>query len=337
MYLNSLVCKQMTEKQVLAPKVENLSTITVSNLTNDSTTDFDLFIKTSNSFTLYAPAPYHWLEGEIDRLQKQGHAALYYFTKDSRKVEAYEQLSKLPSVDMNAAPHERILNLTEVGMELTRVLYDYPLTQASMGKAHQVANQMVETISEDISCVAALGKLANHDYYTYYHSARVSAYAVAIAAQMSLTDTGKLNEIAVGCLLHDIGKSKVDLTVINKPGKLSTIEFQLMRQHPVYGDELVQSSLLSAVPRGIILHHHERLTGDGYPHQLTEHEILKEVRIASFADVFDALTTNRPYQISRTKFEAMDLIRFKLLDTIDKDVFRAMVEILNDHNEKKKL
>lgn len=326
----------MENTQTKTPKLEDLIAFTVSELQNGSTTDFDLYVKTANNIVLYAVGPYNWTTEEIDRLQKQGHAALYHSTKDRQKVEAYRKLKALPDIDMSLPPHQRIINLTEVGMELTRVLYDYPLTKSSLQKAGNIADAMVQTVSEDITCVAALGRLANHDYYTYYHSARVSAYAVAIANQMSLIDEQKLKEIAVGCLLHDIGKSKIELEVINKPGRLNEAEFGMMKQHPVFGDELVKDSMLSVVPRGIILHHHERLTGDGYPHQLTKYEILQEVRIASFADIFDALTTNRPYQISRTKFEAMDLIRFKLLESIDKDVYKAMVFILeNDKNAKK--
>jgi putative two-component system response regulator len=104
----------------------------------------------------------------------------------------------------------------------------------------------------------------------------------------------------------------------------------MMKQHPVYGDDVVKGSLLAVTPREIILHHHERFDGTGYPHNLAERELLEEVKIAAFADVFDALTTNRPYQVSRTRFEALDFIRHKLLKNIHRDSFQAMVELLGN-------
>src|SRR5206468_5824975 len=105
-------------------------------------------------------------------------------------------------------------------------------------------------------------------------------------------------------------------------------EWDLMKQHPVFGEAIVADSLLAVVPREIILHHHEKLDGTGYPHQLTERELLEEVKIAAFADVFDALTTNRPYQVSRTPFEAMEFIKHKLLKNMHKDSYGALVSIL---------
>src|SRR5690606_10312314 len=97
---------------------------------------------------------------------------------------------------------------------------------------------------------------------------------------------------------------------------------------PVFGDEIVAGSILDVVPRSIILQHHERLDGSGYPNNLSGREQLEEVKIAAFADLFDALTTNRPYQKAISKYQALDFIRHRLLHNLHKDSYRAMVEIL---------
>jgi HD-GYP domain-containing protein (c-di-GMP phosphodiesterase class II) len=208
------------------------------------------------------------------------------------------------------------------------------LTAASLGKLDEIAKSMVSCVEEDPTCVSALGKLANHDYYTYYHSARVSAYALAIAMHLSLKDPAHLTELATGALLHDVGKSKIDLSVLNKSGAFTPQEWELMKQHPVFGEAIVSDSLLAVMPRSVILHHHERFDGTGYPHHLTERELLEEVKIVAFADVFDALTTNRPYQVSRTHFEALDFIHHKLLKNMHKDSYHAMVELLAPSKKK---
>lgn len=307
----------------------------VDRILDNSATDFDLYLEIAGALTLYAKAPYKWAREELSRLLADGHKVFFHFTADQPKVDAY-RLSTGVKIDTSSPPAQRIVNLTDAAAELTRILYNYPLTEASVEKVKDVAGGMVQCVEEDRSCVAALGLLANHDYYTYYHSARVAAYALAIAMQMSQRNKQQLQEMAVGALLHDVGKSKIELAVLNKQGALTKDEWELMKLHPVFGEQIVTESLLAVMPREIIVHHHERFDGTGYPHNLTENELLEEVKIAAFADIFDALTTNRPYQVSRTRYEALDFIRHKLLKVVHKDAFQAMVELLGSEGKELK-
>lgn len=303
-------------------------TFPVDQILDNSTTDFDLYFEAGGKLSLYAKAPYRWVKDELQRLLADGHKQLFHFTADRGLVEAYRQMHHSVRIDTTSPPPLRIVNLTDAAAELTKILYNHPLTAASLGKMEEIAKSMAACVEEDPRCVAALGKLANHDYYTYYHSARVSAYSLAIAMHLSLKDQARLTEMATGALLHDVGKSKIELPLLNKSGAFTPQEWELMKQHPVFGEAIVSDSLLAVMPRSIILHHHERFDGTGYPHNLTERELLEEVKIASFADVFDALTTNRPYQVSRTHFEALDFIHHKLLKNMHKDSYHAMVELL---------
>lgn len=312
----------------LPPRKENMERMAVESILDNSLTDFDLYLDVGDALTLYAKAPYKWEKAELSRLLAGGHSAFYYSISDRDKVEAFRALQAIPEIDLSLPPMSRVLNLTDVAAEMTRVLYEHPITASAIHKGEEVAQAMVDCIREDIHCIAAIGGLANHDFYTYYHSARVAAYATAIALQLSARDEDTLRNLAVGCLFHDVGKSKIELAVLNKRGAFTESEWDLMKRHPVLGDELISGSLLSAVPRGIVLHHHERFDGSGYPHGLTQHEMLEEVKIAAFADVFDALTTNRPYQVKRTRYEALDMIRDKMLTNLHKDSFVAMIEIL---------
>lgn len=304
------------------------ATLSLEQILAGTTTDFALFVLVEGQYVLFASPTYKWDQGEIDRLLQQGHAVLYYHTTDQAKVDAYRKIASIPKVDTTLPPAQRILSITDVGAELTKILYEYPLTSTSYAKGTEIAKQMVDVMREDNTCVAALGKLANHDWYTYYHSARVAAYALSIAIEMGLTDVEQLQEISIGCLFHDVGKSKIDLMILNKTGPLSDPEWLKIRLHPEYGVSVIDDTRLGVVPREIILHHHERLDGSGYPHHLSTHDIMQEVRIAAFADTFDALTTNRPYQPSRSRYDALDLIRHRFLQQLDQDCFKAMLTIL---------
>jgi len=300
----------------------------VDQIIDNSDTDFDLYLELGDELSLYAPAPYHWLKDELGRLLAGGHMNLYHFTADLQKAATYQLVHHKVVIDESQPPAKRLLDLSDAAAELTRILYNHPLTPSVMSKVRDIAKAMVSCVNEDPTCISALGNLAHHDYYTYYHSARVCAYALALSMQMSLQDGLHLTEIATGSLLHDVGKSKINLDVLNKRGAFTPKEWEEMKLHPVHGDALIADSALSVVPRQIILHHHERLDGSGYPHNLTDHELLDEVKIVAFADVFDALTTNRPYQVSRTHFEALAFIRDKLLKTMHKESYSALVALL---------
>jgi putative nucleotidyltransferase with HDIG domain len=301
-----------------------------SDIRPGSVTNFALFSLVNGRYVLVSVPGYKWQESAKQEILKGGHSVLYYCTAETLKAEAYQKFIHQPIVDISLPPNEKVLALTEVGAELTRVLYDSIMTQETLILAEEISQQMVTCVQQDVTCVAAIGKLANHHWYTYYHSARVAAYSIALAIKMGESNAKKLEAIAVGCLLHDIGKSKIDLHILNKGEVLTSEEWILMRRHPEMGGEVVEGSGLSTIPIDIILHHHERLDGAGYPHKLNSGEISLEVRMAAFSDVFDALTTNRPFQKSCSRFEALDVIRSRFLNQLDKECFKAMVAILHD-------
>jgi len=314
---------------VVLPNPNDLRPLPITSLHDRSMTDFNLFLEVGGILVLYAPSLYQWHQHELMRLNGEGHKNFFYAKDDESKVRAYQDISLIPSVDETLPPDQRLSQITDVAAEFTRVLFNHDLNEAAMFRGQQIAESLVRCIEEDLTCVSALGLLANHDHYTYYHSGRVAAYSTAIAMQLGLNDSYCLTQLSMGCLLHDIGKTKIDATLLNKSSQLTDAERHILRQHPTIGAALTRDSILTAVPKDIILYHHERLDGSGYPEGLSDRQLLEEVKIASFADVFDALTTNRPYQRRRSRFEALDYMRFNLLHNLHQDSYKALVEILN--------
>ncbi len=253
----------------------------------------------------------------------------------SEKINSLILLNSIVLPSQNLSPKQQLTELQNAAAELTRVLFRHAPNETIFYTGETIANRMIECIQEDVTCITVIEKLQSYDLYTFYHSARVSAYALAIAVKIGVTDQATLQDIAIGCLFHDIGKSKVPIDLLNKPDALTPEQWNMMRQHPVFGHQMVDASHMPLTPREIILHHHERMDGKGYPHGLVESEIMEEVKIASFADVFDALTSTRPYQKSRTKYEALDFIKHRLLKGLHKDSFLAFVEILKDNPDSK--
>jgi HD-GYP domain-containing protein (c-di-GMP phosphodiesterase class II) len=138
----------------------------------------------------------------------------------------------------------------------------------------------------------------------------------------------ELREFALGCLLHDIGKTGISDWILNKPGKLDEQEFDEVKKHPQLGVELMKDSV-SDLALDVILHHHERYDGTGYPEGLVGKQISDNAKIASIADVYDALTTNRPYSDARKPFNAVLLMKEQMVGHFEQEKFIKFIYMLS--------
>jgi HD-GYP domain-containing protein (c-di-GMP phosphodiesterase class II) len=161
------------------------------------------------------------------------------------------------------------------------------------------------------------------DPYTRGHSGRVAKYSIIIGEYLGL-DTEELDRLRISALLHDVGKIGVDDRVLKKPGKLTDEEFDLMKQHPSKGANIMRpvAQLKDMLP-GIELHH-ERMDGAGYPYGLVGDQIPMMARIIAVADTFDAITTNRPYQSAMDLEFAVERIRSLAIVKFDANVVKAL-------------
>jgi HD-GYP domain-containing protein (c-di-GMP phosphodiesterase class II) len=161
------------------------------------------------------------------------------------------------------------------------------------------------------------------DPYTRGHSGRVAKYSVIIGEHLGL-DAEELDRLRISALLHDVGKIGVDDRVLKKPGKLTNEEFDLMKQHPSKGANIMRpvAQLKDMLP-GIELHH-ERLDGAGYPYGLAGDQIPMMARIIAVADTFDAITTNRPYQSAMDLEFAVERIRSLTISKFDPEVVKSL-------------
>ncbi len=174
--------------------------------------------------------------------------------------------------------------------------------EVRMGKAVDVggARQLVEDISNSISrnpgAIISLARLKTADDYTYLHSVAVCAMMVALAKQLGLDDT-QTRLCGLAGLLHDMGKVAMPTEVLNKPGKLTDAEFDIMRTHPTEGYKMLMASPgVDAVSLDVVLHHHEKMDGSGYPEKLQSDAISLHAKMGAVCDVYDAITSNRPYK-----------------------------------------
>jgi len=168
-----------------------------------------------------------------------------------------------------------------------------------------VSRKMSELEGAFLAVVRDWGQsIESADRYTFGHCERVADYAVAVAAALGL-DSIQQTTVRLGAYLHDVGKVRVPHEVLNKPGRLSDEEFELMKLHTVYGVELLAGVEFPWDIKPIIRWHHEKLDGTGYPDRLRGDEIPLAAQIIGIVDVFDALTTTRSYRSAMTRGAAL--------------------------------
>jgi HD-GYP domain-containing protein (c-di-GMP phosphodiesterase class II) len=185
-----------------------------------------------------------------------------------------------------------------------------------------IVNKIVAAVAEHGETALVLSDLATADAYTHQHSIDVCALGVLLGRTLFLRDgwrdykgrrrvdglERRVHQLGIGLLLHDIGKIAVPGHILTKPGKLTAEEQEIMRTHPDIGAQMLQSNVYSPLVRAVVREHHERWDGDGYPHGLSGHSISQLARIGAVADVYDAVTSHRPYSPAKPAHVGVDII-----------------------------
>lgn len=171
-----------------------------------------------------------------------------------------------------------------------------------MGKAisAEAAMPLVEDIASSVSrnesALISLVRLKTKDDYTYMHSVAVCALMVALGKQLKLSEA-EIKQAGLAGLLHDVGKAMIPDEVLNKPGALTDSEFDLVKTHPAEGHKLlIQGGVTDEVALDVCLRHHEKIDGSGYPSNLMDAQISLFAKMGAVCDVYDAITSNRPYK-----------------------------------------
>ena len=206
-------------------------------------------------------------------------------------------------------------------------------SEARMGRAVDASSapglvsEIADSVTRNPSALISLARIKTADEYTFMHSVAVCALMVGLARQMGLNDEAT-QQAGLAGLLHDLGKAHVPLEILNKPGKLSDAEFALMRGHPGAGHALLQGQGLPAPVLDACLHHHEKIDGTGYPHRLPAEQITTLARMAAICDVYDAITSDRPYKAGWDPAESLRRMAEWTRDHLDQRLYQAFVKSL---------
>lgn len=235
--------------------------------------------------------------------------------------------AKSPSRISAVEEHDRAKLIISASKAAVASMFD----DVRMGKAvsAEAAMDLVDDIADSIarneSALISLVRLKNKDDYTYMHSVAVCALMVALGKGLSLS-AEDIRRAGLAGLLHDIGKAAISMAVLNKPGALTEDEFALVRLHPERGHALLlEANISDEVVLDVCLHHHEKMNGLGYPHQQKADEISLFARMGAVCDVYDAITSNRPYKDGWEPGVSLQRMA-QWADHFDDRVFKAFVK-----------
>ncbi len=204
--------------------------------------------------------------------------------------------------ELVAAKSIRIEAINVVQRNMTAAQEGKPVDVA---EAFQLIEKMEDSVARNKDALVLLTQIRNKDEYTLMHSISVGALVLSFCHFCKLPHSLTLN-LAVGALFHDIGKTRVPLAILNKPGKLNDYEYAEIKKHAEYSSDVLRDAKglpLEAYDMG--LHHHERFDGNGYPHGLKGEEISYGAQLAAIADVYDAITSDRCYQNGIDRVEGL--------------------------------
>ena len=201
------------------------------------------------------------------------------------------------------SPRERSAELRRANATIarSRTAVMSMFADARLGKAVKakklmpLVDSITRSVDRDPAILLNVARLKRKDEYTYLHSVAVCALMISLARTLRLPED-QVQQLGLAGLLHDVGKMGVDEAILAKPGKLDDAEFAAIRNHPEIGHRLLADAAdVPDVARDVCLHHHERMDGTGYPHRLPGEMISMAARMGAICDVYDAVTSQRPY------------------------------------------
>lgn len=240
------------------------------------------------------------------------------------QTEVEEEVVKPVSLDQEMKRAAKIYAKSKQAMQ--SMFSEARMGQAvNTGMAKEMVNEISKSVMSNSDALISITRLKSVDEYTYMHSVAVCALMIALGKLLGLSHD-ECREAGLAGLLHDIGKSKMPDEVLNKPGKLTDQEYAIMQTHPAEGHKILKESYdVSDVALDVVLHHHEKMDGSGYPKGLKSEQISLFSKMGAICDVYDAVTSNRPYKAGWSPAESLkSMSQWK--GHFDEKIFHAFVK-----------
>ena len=297
--------------------------------------DFDLYLKQGDRYALYACGGELFTQKHRDTLDALGIDCLYIAKEDRPSYQKHVEKHLGDVLNDESLPlPTRAKVFSDAAQTLTDEIFEKKLPPSTRRDRF---NHILTFVTQGVSFLTLENSLKNmasiiaHDYSTFSHSVHVFIYSQLILQTYGFDDKN-LVQFGLGAILHDIGKMYIDDTILNKPGPLTWEEREAINEHPILGAGACTIMPLSQDALNCVLFHHEKLDGSGYPCGLTEEDIPLPVRAVTIADIYDAISSNRPYASAQNPFQVLRTMKNEMGGQIDLNVFARFVRLLSGAN-----
>jgi len=303
-------------------------------LRNNSVVMFDVFVKAVDGFKRVAQKSSTVTSSLIENLINSKQEMIYTPSEQKEAVLGYVE-SNLNEIiyDREISQDQKSEVIYTTATDIAEELFSNPINTEAIQRTRGIIKPMLDSILSDNTTIDSLIAVSSYDYYTYTHSVDVSIYALGLGRELGLLPS-TLNLLGEAGILHDVGKSQIDINIVNKPGRLGAEEFEQMKQHPGFSYQvLMQHGVKNPAIISGVRDHHEKLNGKGYPRGLKDGEISKFARIIAIADIFNALTTRRSYKPALTTFEALKIMKHDMAGELDEEMLKRFIYMMSGkHN-----
>jgi putative nucleotidyltransferase with HDIG domain len=300
--------------------------------------DLYLLVKTGagSRYILYCRGDAVFENDKRELLLEKNISRLFIKKEDQKKYYEYLESNFQDIIsDTRISPDERTKIVYSAATNLVKDLFDDPRV-GNIERTKTFAYNMVDYILKEGSAARSLLKIAVHEYYTYTHSVNVAAVGTLFVKDLGFGEDD-LKPFCSGILLHDIGKTKISTDILNKKGKLTKEEFAKIKEHPELGVAILKETGNGFTDEYIItIQHHENYDGTGYPYGLRKGEIHRYGKIARIIDVYDALTTDRPYAKAIRPFAALVEMKEKMSNCFDRGLLKEFIRFSGPYDPRER-
>ncbi len=313
--------------------------ITPSSLRTNTTVGCDIFLLAKTTaevrYVLYCRGDAVFDDEKKNMLTAQKIKSLFIKKEEQQAFFEYLENNFQHIVSDTSIPaYERSKIVYGAATNLVKEIFNDPKS-GSVERAKGFAHNMVDYVIKDSKAAESLLKIAVHEYCTYTHSVNVAAVGTLFAQDLGM-GVNDLKGLCAGILLHDVGKTRISTDILNKKGKLTKEEFDIIKKHPELGVEVLEETGVEFKEERIVtLQHHENDDGSGYPYGLKKDEIHPCGKIARIIDVYDALTTKRSYADAIRPFAALKEMKEGMFHCFDTELFKEFIRFLGPYDPRR--
>jgi putative nucleotidyltransferase with HDIG domain len=292
--------------------------------------NFDVYLQMNENYVLYAKKGQNYSTNLNDKLKEKGVQKIYIEEKHKHEYEKYinNNFSVLLSND-DISIETRSEVFYNVAVDTINDLLDRTMLKVNSKDVHSLYNLTKVSINllKQENAIKNIGCLFSHDHKTYLHCLRVYVLLLALMNNYNFDEEERIWS-GVGAMLHDMGKLKIPTTILNKPGRLNDEEWKYIKHHPVLGLGCCSQVKLSQEAVNSILFHHEKCDGSGYPVGLAKKDIPLPVRMLTVCDVYDAITSHRPYASRESSQQALRIMESEMSNSLDMNIFDDLTNLV---------